>query len=357
MREPKVSVIVPVYNTEKYLPACLDSIINQTFKDIEIICINDGSTDNSAKILKKYAKKDLRIRVYNQKNQGPSAARNAGIKHSKGKYIQFIDSDDQLELDAIKTLYTKAEKNNLDMVMFNMRPRLLALTSKDFYNELKIYYHRSREYSDILSGSKMFCQMIKNKDYLPSAVIYMLKASFLKKIKLYFYEGIIHEDNLFTIKALLSADRVSHINKELYTRNIRSNSIMTQKVRIEKIEGYFVCIREVLEFINQLNLDYDTLELLSYFVLRGFHSSLIKYLELIPKKTINDYLLSLNSDDFLLFKLLTNPQIIKNSNKVVKGNKLILNNNKYNKYALSIGKIILFLPYKTIRLLRKYLKK
>jgi hypothetical protein len=185
----------------------------------------------------------------------------------------------------------------------------------------------------------------------------MLKLSFLKKNKLCFYEGIIHEDNLFTIKVLLLADRVSHINKELYTRNIRNNSIMTQRVGIEKIEGYFVCIKEILEFINQLNLDYDTLELLSYSVLGGLHSSLIKHLELISRKAVSDYLLSLNNDDFLLFKLLTSPRIIKNSNEAIKDNRLILQNNKYNKYALLVGKIILFLPYKAVRLLRKYLKK
>jgi glycosyltransferase involved in cell wall biosynthesis len=359
MGKPKVSIIVPVYNVSKYLKKCLDSVINQTLKDIEIIVVNDCSPDPlDDEICKEYVKKDNRIKyIKHKKNLGPGGARNTGIKNAKGKYIQFVDSDDQLELNAIKTLYTKAEENNLDMVMFNMRPQLLTATSKDFYNELKIYYHRSREYSDVLSGPEMFSKMTKNKDYLPSPTIYMLKLSFLKKNKLCFYEGIIHEDNLFTIKVLLLADRVSHINKELYTRNIRNNSIMTQRVGIEKIEGYFVCIKEILEFINQLNLDYDTLELLSYSVLGGLHSSLIKHLELISRKAVSDYLLSLNNDDFLLFKLLTSPRIIKNSNEAIKDNRLILQNNKYNKYALLVGKIILFLPYKAVRLLRKYLKK
>ena len=94
---PKISVIVPIFNVEKYLKECLESIINQTFKDIEIICINDGSTDNSLDILNQYAEKDNRIKVITQSNQGLSAARNTGIKYANGEYISFIDSDDYID--------------------------------------------------------------------------------------------------------------------------------------------------------------------------------------------------------------------------------------------------------------------
>ena len=102
---PKVSVIVPVYNTEKYLPQCLDSIINQTFTDFECICINDGSTDNSLSILEEYAKKDSRIRIISQKNAGLSNVKNVGIKNATGIYITFIDSDDFVSLDYIEKLF------------------------------------------------------------------------------------------------------------------------------------------------------------------------------------------------------------------------------------------------------------
>ena len=118
---PKISVIIPVYNVEKYLSRCLDSIVNQTFSDLEIICVNDGSTDNSADILKKYAKQDKRIKVVNQKNGGLSAARNTGLKHISGQYVSFIDSDDWIDVDYYEYLVHTMEHNNADIAMAGMR--------------------------------------------------------------------------------------------------------------------------------------------------------------------------------------------------------------------------------------------
>ncbi|MDR1104050.1 MAG: glycosyltransferase [Endomicrobium sp.] len=114
---PKVSVIIPVYNTEKYLRQCLDSVVNQTLKDIEIICINDGSTDNSLQILNEYANKDNRIVVINSTNEGAEASRNKGLVISNGKYLMFWDSDDFFELDALEEFYDTAEENQCDIVL------------------------------------------------------------------------------------------------------------------------------------------------------------------------------------------------------------------------------------------------
>ncbi|MBR3628081.1 MAG: glycosyltransferase family 2 protein [Elusimicrobia bacterium] len=113
---PKISVIVPTYNVEKYLSQCLDSILNQTFKDFECICINDGSTDNSLSILQKYASKDNRIKIINQENKGLSGARNAALKIVTGKYITFVDSDDFVSSDYLEKLINLAEKENSDIV-------------------------------------------------------------------------------------------------------------------------------------------------------------------------------------------------------------------------------------------------
>lgn len=115
---PKVSVIIPVYNVEKYLRECLDSVVNQTLSDIEIICIDDGSIDNSRRILYEYAKKDSRIIVLEQKNQGAACARNLGIKIAKGKYISFLDSDDVFHLDMLKNAAYKAVKFDADIVIY-----------------------------------------------------------------------------------------------------------------------------------------------------------------------------------------------------------------------------------------------
>lgn len=114
----KLSVVVPVYNVEKYLPECLDSLINQTYKNIQIICVNDGSTDNSLEVLNRYKEKDNRIIVVDKQNGGVSSARNAGIESSNGDYITFIDADDYVDLDAYKNCVNIINRNNADMLAF-----------------------------------------------------------------------------------------------------------------------------------------------------------------------------------------------------------------------------------------------
>lgn len=118
---PKISVIIPVYNAEKYLKECLDSVLNQSLKELEIICVNDGSTDNSLNILKQYSEKDNRVTVIDKKNGGVSSARNAGIEIAKGEYIAFVDSDDYLELNAYELAYSDAKSNNIDILNFGWR--------------------------------------------------------------------------------------------------------------------------------------------------------------------------------------------------------------------------------------------
>lgn len=138
--QPKVSIIVPVYNVEKYLAKCLDSLVNQTLKDIEIICINDGSTDNSLEILNTYAQKDSRITIIDKKNEGVSAARNTGLNISKGEYIMFVDSDDYLELpnvffkeeDVVEKIKYYVENN------FELEPDNKEKYNKFFYTKENI---------------------------------------------------------------------------------------------------------------------------------------------------------------------------------------------------------------------------
>ena len=114
---PKISVIIPIYNTQNYLEKCLDSVINQTFKDIEIICVNDCSKDNSLEILKKYSKKDKRIKIIDFKeNKGPASARNEALNIAKGEYISFIDSDDWINLDFYEKLYFSSQNSFIDII-------------------------------------------------------------------------------------------------------------------------------------------------------------------------------------------------------------------------------------------------
>ena len=136
----KISVIIPVYNVAGYLEECLNHIINQTFSDIEIICINDGSTDESPDILREFAKRDNRIQIINQKNRGLGATRNRGLELSKGDYVYFMDGDDYLELTALEELYELSEKYGLDFAMFNTALILQCLSSKTSMKKQKRQY-------------------------------------------------------------------------------------------------------------------------------------------------------------------------------------------------------------------------
>ena len=120
MSKIKVSVIVPVFNVEEYLSTSLDSILNQTLKDIEIICINDGSTDASLDILENYAKKDARIKIISKKNEGQGIARNIGLDNAQGEFIAFVDSDDFIKEDMLEKSYEKSVSKNLDLVMYKI---------------------------------------------------------------------------------------------------------------------------------------------------------------------------------------------------------------------------------------------
>lgn len=218
----KISVIISIYNVEKYLRECLDSVINQTLKNIEIICVNDGSTDNSSKILKEYAVKDKRIIIIEQKNQGLSCSRNNAMKIAKGEYIQFLDSDDYLKSDTIEKLYNFASKNDLELCSFS------GYNFIDGENELL-----ENKYWDFdFLPTDFNCDHFNYKDCfdfinkLPvSSCLTIYKNDFIKKHQFEFPKGLCFEDNVFYSKALLSAQRCGILKEKLYCRRIHGNSI------------------------------------------------------------------------------------------------------------------------------------
>ena len=218
----KISVIISIYNVEKYLRECLDSVINQTLKNIEIICVNDGSTDNSSKILKEYAVKDKRIIIIEQKNQGLSCSRNNAMKIAKGEYIQFLDSDDYLKSDTIEKLYNFANKNDLELCSFS------GYNFIDGENELL-----ENKYWDFdFLPTDFNCDHFNYKDCfdfinkLPvSSCLTIYKNDFIKKHQFEFPKGLCFEDNVFYSKALLSAQRCGILKEKLYCRRIHGNSI------------------------------------------------------------------------------------------------------------------------------------
>lgn len=253
----KVSVIIPVYNVEKYLAECLDSICNQTLSELEIICVNDGSTDSSLEILKRYAAIDKRIVVLSQENGGLSVARNTGIKFAKGEYIYFCDSDDKLDVKALEVLYNRAQNDNLDMLYFDAEAFFESAEVEKQFASYKTYYKRKNNYQGIYSGKKLFNELLKNKDYLPAAWINFVKTDFILKNNLIFEPGILHEDNLWSFKCALLAERVGYSANTFFHRRVRSNSIVTQQINFNHVYGYFLSAVKGIEFLKFIKLSED----------------------------------------------------------------------------------------------------
>ena len=209
----KLSVIIPVYNVENYLRECLDSIINQTVKDIEIICVDDGSTDNSQDILKEYQKKDSRIKIITKENGGQASARNLGIKEAQGEYIAFIDSDDFIESEMLEKFYTKANDNNLDIAMCKIATynnQTKEIKDNVWYYMLGIFRDFEKEIFNHKDTKEFTC----NIAVTPYNKIY--KTSLIKDNNILFPEGLIFEDEKFFYDTYLRAKRVSIIPEFLW---------------------------------------------------------------------------------------------------------------------------------------------
>lgn len=238
-----VSVIIPVYNVEEYLCECVDSVINQTYNNLEIILVDDGSTDSSGRICDEYAKKDSRISVIHQKNSGPSKTRNTGIKQAKGKYVYFIDSDDYIELDAIYLLVETAETNGADLVFFDAR------SFSDDGSDVKQGYVVKGSYEP-KSGYEMLTELHKSKDYHCAIYLLFIKRQLLENNKIFFLEeAYCSEDMLFTYQIYCKAQKATQSKHTLYHRRYRQGSIVTSK----KTERHFRSCCDVYEKIRDFS--------------------------------------------------------------------------------------------------------
>lgn len=272
--EVAVSVIIPVYNAEKYLPTCLDSVRRQSVQGIEIICVNDGSTDGSLQILKSYAEKDPRIQVVSQKNQGVSVARNEGIGAAAGKYILFLDSDDMLEPEALEYTVQQMEEKNLDIFYFDARAIFESAQLEREKSSYKTYYHRENHYQDVRTGSQLFTEWIKDGGFRPNGNLQMIRRDFLLQSGVKFIPGIVQEDNAFTAEVMLHARRVCHENGALYIRRVRSDSIMTKPQAFINAYGYFRCAMALERYFFNPAISGDTRS-----ALRIFCQTLLKSME------------------------------------------------------------------------------
>lgn len=221
MNTPLVSVIIPIYNSELFLEKCIKNILGQTYKNLQIIFVNDGSTDKSLEICEKI--EDNRVEVYSKKNGGASSARNYGLKYRKGKYVLFVDSDDYLKEDAIEELVNTAEKNNADCVYYEADNYTEDKSMKVKENGLvhSCQYPKS-------DGNTLIKSILDNKNYHAVPFLYFANSS-LYDNGLSFEEGIMFEDELFSFSLLRMCENVVCLKKILYYRNVRPNSVMTSK--------------------------------------------------------------------------------------------------------------------------------
>lgn len=270
MNDIKVSIIIPVYNSKDFLIKCIDSALNQTLKDIEVICIDDGSSDGSLDKLNHYANVDSRLKVFSQTNQGAGAARNKGLNCAKGEYIVFLDSDDFIELTMCEELYNHAKSLDSDLVLFNNRWYFEDGITEDFihfetfeedFKSFVFDYHFMR--NKVLSG---FFSVIWTKFY---------KSSFLKDNKINFPSHKLYNDMEFHIKSVLLANKIAYFPKICYHYNKSGHSsLQTNYVgKKEAIVFYDVMcgIRDFLyenDFIKEFRIDFLN------FTFRHFYSKL-----------------------------------------------------------------------------------
>jgi len=361
----KVSVIIPVYNVEKYLEKCLESVINQTFEDIEIICINDGSTDNSLEILNNYSKKYDKIKVFTQDNKRQGAARNLGLNKSFGDYIYFIDSDDYLELNTIGMLYDNAVSNNSDIVVskiarFNDDSDKIdySIPGFDFETQFK-----NVDFNNFTFNYKDIKQYVLNRSFAPWMKLF--KKEFLLDNNLRFVENLAFEDVLFHIQTFLKAESISFSpNFFYYYRNNPNSTVNTSKNGsdifkiIDLVEEYLVENNFMDEFREEFDL-FKVIQILNYIISTRsedyFQKAKGEFLkmDLSSNSLKNDYLVNkfdcvINSNSLIeymenyynfIFDDLNKKILVLNDEKdeLVKKNKFLSNKNK--KYKNKIDKL------------------
>lgn len=263
MGEIKVSVIIPIYNVEQYLEACLKSVVEQTLREIEIICIDDCSTDGSMEVARKFAVADQRIILLEHDvNKGLSAARNTGLSAAKGEYIYFLDSDDYIRREALERLYDIAYKDKLDLVVFDSRMVFdtEALKVEMQRDDLFMAQHR---YEGILSGKEFFRQTRVNNDMREPVWLQLVRHELLTVNQITFFEGILHEDILYSFLVMMSAKRMRCVNEEYHYYRRRENAITTVRGNEKNLAGLAKTYVEIFTYWkeNEIEAEYhDAIE-------------------------------------------------------------------------------------------------
>lgn len=241
----KVSVILPVYNVEPYLDEALASLTSQTLGDIEVIAVNDGSTDRSEEILKRYSQAYSFVSYYNQPNSGQSAARNLALQYATGDYIYFMDSDDRVDTDLLRRCYEYAERTQADFIFFDGNVLQEDATPRRPWN-----YQRTHlvEEDTRYDGETLLNLMLDKRKHNCVVWLLFIRRSYLEHIGLTFYEGIIHEDELFTTLLTLQSDNIFAFRQTLVYHRVRNASTMGLSYSQRNVNCYLTVADELLKF-------------------------------------------------------------------------------------------------------------
>lgn len=284
---PKVSIIMPVYNTEKFLIRCLNSIVNQTYKNFELICVDDKSQDNSLCILNEYARKYENIKVIaNNENKGQGFCKNIGLEIAKGDYISFVDSDDFISLNFIEEMLFVAINEKADITMSNLR---FETKEKNKFNDkgLNTCSHKNlyKKLSAVRNGS--CCDKI-------------FSTRLIKKYQIFFPEGIFYEDNDFLLKTIYWSNKLSTTNKCTYFACYNPDSTTRSKNNLIKLKiSASKILNNILEFYSTKNITKNEYEQLVYFCLTSFCGQYIED---------DDFILPSNIEKEKLITLLLKPK-------------------------------------------------
>lgn len=281
--EVKISVIVPVYNVQNYLKDCLDSIKNQTYRNLEIICVEDCSTDSSREILRDIAKSDDRIQcIFNDENRGLSVSRNTGLEHATGKYVLFLDSDDFIDLDCIERVCEQAESMDADIIGFDVRhvDETGAIVEKEENNISSI---------QSLTGPEYFCKCVNEESFYVAVWTYIYSLQFLKRIRANFEPGMLHEDILFSFQTILKADKIGRMPITFYNYRTTGQSITNKTSNyVDRVKSMCIVVDRIQTAIQKTENQYlrDSMELFlrrQIFKTRKYYQQL----EIVPEELMN----------------------------------------------------------------------
>lgn len=280
----KISFVVPIYNVEKYVEKCIQSILDQTLKDIEIICVNDSSTDNSMTFLKEFAHQDPRIKIFcNRHNRGLSYTRNKGLNVAKGEYVWFVDSDDWItSRKAAEILYRRAQQTDLSVLMFDL---------ENYYETPALQEHlasfekkNSSLYVEECKGIEMFTKQMNSGDFMSTVPLYFFKRIWLINSHIRFRDNLLHEDMLFSFEIMTAAERVGYIPEKLYGYYRHTQSITTGFDRAaQKVASFAYIIAEIYSCIRTRPINEENIE------------AIIRYISVMKNTLIESFLLNIRN--------------------------------------------------------------